>query len=109
MAPVEIKIPVPIMSPAINITASKRLSCRLSSVCAIATRNTGKITGRQLDYSRAESFLAARNWQAQKTCYSSDWAVSSTKQENPVLLFIMLGALALFPANLAAQDAVKRD
>jgi hypothetical protein len=42
MAPVEMNIPVPIMSPEINITASNKPICRLSSVCAIAVTITGK-------------------------------------------------------------------
>src|SRR3989304_2507167 len=45
IAPVEIKMPVPIMSPAINITAENNPICRLSSVCAIAftiSREKGK-------------------------------------------------------------------
>ena len=49
IAPVEINIPVPIMSPAINITAENKPICRLSSVFAIAPNITGNRSSRQLN------------------------------------------------------------
>jgi hypothetical protein len=36
MTPVEMKMPVPIISPAINITALNKPICRFNSWCAIA-------------------------------------------------------------------------